>query len=259
VKNSVAASVLCAVVVFGLRAETDPGQPKNYECHRAARTIHIDGQLNESDWKGAPWSDFFVDIEGSAKPNPRYRTRMKMLWDDSNLYIGAELEESDIWATLTEHDAVIFHDNDFEVFLNPSGDGRNYFEFEINALNTSWDLFLPRPYHEGGKADNTWEISGLRSAIHIEGTLNDPYHKDRRWWVELALPWDAFWERSGFGRPRTGDNWRVNFSRVEWRTEVVDGKYRKLPGREDNWVWSPQGVINMHVPEHWGCVRFVSP
>src|SRR5437762_10018554 len=47
-----------------------------------------------------------------------------------------------------------------------------------------------------------------------------------------------------------GDQWRVNFSRVEWRHEVLDGKYRKIPNlREDNWVWSPQGVIDMHRPE----------
>jgi hypothetical protein len=25
---------------------------------------------------------------------------------------------------------------------------------------------------------------------------------------------------------------------------------------EDNWVWSPQGLINMHVPERWGWVEF---
>jgi hypothetical protein len=44
---------------------------------------------------------------------------------------------------------------------------------------------------------------------------------------------------------------------VEWRTEVAGGKYRKLPGREDNWVWSPQGEINMHIPDRWGYVRFL--
>src|SRR5215831_21017831 len=178
-------------IAFGLIALTLPAQaPRSYECRRAVRPMHIDGLLNDPDWKHAPWSESFVDIEGSAKPLPRFRTRMKMLWDDGNLYIGAELEEPDIWATLTEHDSVIFHDNDFEVFLNPSGDSRNYFEFEINALNTSWDLFLPKPYREGGKADNSWEIPGLRSAVYIEGTLNDPRRRDRRWWVELAFPWD---------------------------------------------------------------------
>ena len=161
-----------------------------------------------------------------------------------------------MWATLTQHDAVIFHDNDFEVFLNPSGDGRNYFEFEINALNTSWDLFLPKPYHEKGVPVNSWEIPGLKSAIAVDGTLNKPGDKDKGWKVEIAFPWTAFTERSGFGPPRRGDEWRMNFSRVEWQTEAADGNYRKLPGKEDNWVWSPQGLIDMHRPEKWGFVRF---
>ena len=50
----------------------------------------------------------------------------------------------------------------------------------------------------------------------------------------------------------------MNFSRVEWQLLVKDGRYEKKPGtKEDNWVWSPQGVVNMHVPEKWGVVRFV--
>lgn len=31
-------------------------------------------------------------------------------------------------------------DNDFEVFLDPDGDNHNYYEIEINAHNTVWDL-----------------------------------------------------------------------------------------------------------------------
>ena len=154
---------------------------------------------------------------------------------------------------------MIFRDNDFEVFLNPTGDGRNYFEFEINALNTGWDLFLPKPYKQGGKADNSWEIPGLVSAVSVDGTLNRPGDRDRGWSVELAFPWSAFRERSGMGRPDAGAEWRINFSRVEWQVRVAGDQYEKLPGlREDNWVWSPQGLVDMHVPEHWGIVKFVA-
>ena len=49
----------------------------------------------------APWTADFVDIQGGAKPKPRFRTRAKMLWDDDYLYIAAELEEPHVWATLT--------------------------------------------------------------------------------------------------------------------------------------------------------------
>ena len=62
-------------------------------------------KLDEGDWKKAPWTTDFVDIEGDAKPTPRFHTRAKMLWDDNYLYIGAELEEPDVKATLTKHDS----------------------------------------------------------------------------------------------------------------------------------------------------------
>jgi hypothetical protein len=233
-------------------------QPKQYDCHRATSPVQIDGHLDGPAWIKAQWTDAFVDIQGPGHDAPRFQTRVKMLWDDNYLYIGATLEEPDVWATLAAHDTVIFHDNDFEVFLNPTGDGLRYFEFEINALNTGWDLFLDKPYNKGGKADNSWEMPGYKSAVWVDGTLNHAGDWDKGWSVALALPWSAFTERSGKGRPNPGDTWRMNFSRVEWRVRVVDGKYEKVPGvKEDNWVWSPQGVVNMHVPEQWGTVQFV--
>src|SRR5580698_6667390 len=126
--------------------------PKSYDCYRTPTPIQIDGKLNDPAWKTAPWTTDFVDIEGDAKPKPRFRTRMKMLWDDQYLYIAAEIEEPHLWATLTEHDSVIFQDNDFEVFLDPDSDNQNYCELEVNALNTTWDLLLTKPYRDGGRA-----------------------------------------------------------------------------------------------------------
>ncbi len=235
--------------------------PKTYECQRATTPIKIDGRLDDPAWSKAAWTDDFVDIEGAAKPKPRFRTRVKMLWDDEYFYIAAEMEEPHVWGTLTKHDSVIFHDNDFEVFIDPNGDTLEYYEFEINALNTGWDLFLDKPYRHGGKASNAWEIPGLRTAVDINGTLNDPRDTDRGWSVELAFPWKALAEYAHTpAPPRANYEWRVNFSRVEWKHQVVGGEYRKVPNtKEDNWVWSPQGVVNMHVPEMWGRVRFRSP
>ena len=248
---------LAALCLLAAVAHAQPA-PRRYLCRRAPSTIRIDGRLDDAAWRRAPWTAAFVDIQGAPQPRPRFRTRVKMLWDDDCLYVAAQLQEPHVWATLTEHDSVIFRDNDFEVFLNPSGDGRNYFEFEINALNTGWDLFLPKPYREGGKADNGWEIPGLRTAVAVDGTLNDSGDRDRGWTVEIAFPWSAFAARAPVSRPRLGDSWRVNFSRVEWQTETSAHQYRKVAGKpEDNWVWSPQGLINMHVPDRWGYLRFV--
>jgi hypothetical protein len=242
------------IVAFCLIA----AEPKGYVCGRAAGPIQIDGRLDEPAWQAAPWTDPFVDIEGDQKPLPRFRTRAKMLWDDRFFYIAAEMEEPHVWATITKHDEVIFHDNDFEVFLDPDGDNHEYYELEINANNAEWDLFLKKPYRDGGPAVNEWEIPGLKTAVHIDGTLNDPTDTDRGWSVELAIPWSVLGEFAHRpSPPRDGDQWRVNFSRVEWVVDIVEGRYRKRAGlKEDNWVWSPQGVIDMHQPEHWGYVQF---
>jgi len=232
--------------------------PKSYRCCRAANSIRIDGDVDKKEWGVAAWTDDFVDIEGDLKPLPRFRTRCKMLWDDQLFYVAAELEEPHIWATLTEHDSVIFQDNDFEVFIDPDGDCARYFEFEINALNTTWDLYLEQAYRDGGSADNSWESNAV-SAVQVHGTINDPSDIDRSWTVEVAFPWECFSENAGVPcPPRPGDVWRVNFSRVQWQTDIVAGKYLKREGlREDNWVWSPQGVVDMHQPEEWGFVEFV--
>jgi hypothetical protein len=74
----------------------------------------------------------------------------------------------------------------------------------------------------------------------------------------MAFPWKALREQARRSAPpRDGDQWRVNFSRVQWKHEVLDGRYVRVPqGNEDNWVWSPQGVIDMHRPERWGYVQF---
>ncbi len=225
--------------------------PRGYVCGRTASPMTIDGKLNEPAWQAARWTDEFVDIEGDAKPRPRLSTRAKMLWDDQYFYIAAELKEPHVWGTLTEHDSVIFHDNDFEVFVDPDGDNHQYYEFEINALNTGWDLYLNKPYKDGGSADNGWTITGLQKAIHVDGTINDPSDTDGGWFVELAIPWSAFQppqqQTSAVTpgqslRPRNGERWRVDFSRVEWQHEVVEGKYRKVQGtKEDNWVGHRKG------------------
>jgi hypothetical protein len=189
-----------------------------------------------------------------------------MLWDDEFLYVAADMQEPHLWATLHERDAVIYYDNDFEIFLDPDGDSHLYTEIELNALNTVWDLLLVKPYRDGGPAIHAWDIPGLKTAVHLEGTLNDPSDVDTGWSVEIAIPYAVIAETTPSAcPPKPGDRWRVNFSRVEWRLDVLDGGYAKtldaVTGKslpEDNWVWSPQREIAMHEPEHWGIVEFVT-
>jgi hypothetical protein len=257
----VAGSLLACASVLAAQ-----GSPRHYRAPATSTPPVVDGRLDDAAWSAAPWTDDFVDIEGAARARPRLRTRVRMTWDATALYVAAELEEPDLWATLTRRDAVIFHDNDFEIFLDPDGDAKRYFELELNALNTQWDLFLPIPYRDGGKAVDAFDIAGLQTAVALDGTLNDPHDRDLGWTVELRIPFASLAAQDvAHGTPRAGDRWRVNFSRVQWDLEVVDGAYAKVrdpatgkPRAEHNWVWSPQGMIDMHQPERWGIVEFVT-
>ena len=233
--------------------------PRNYVCHFVEEAPNINGQLDKPLWREAPWSEPFTDIEGDRRPAPRQETRMAMRWDETCLYIAARLDETHVWGTLTEPHSVIFQDNDFEVFIDPDGDHHQYWEMEVNALNTRWELALEKPYRDGGPAISPAPIAGLRSAVYVEGTLNAPHDTDAYWSVEIAIPWRGLapYAPPGAAPPEEGAQWRMNFSRVQWRHEIRDGVYRKKPDTpEDNWVWSPQGVVDMHRPERWGFVQF---
>ena len=234
--------------------------PEHYICYMTDK-ISIDGILDENSWQSAQWTKDFVDIEGDVKPMPAYRTRVKMLWDDEYLYVAAEITDSHIRAKLKQRDTVIFYDNDFEVFIDPDGDTYEYMEFEMNAYNTLWDLLLTKPYRDNGRVSNAWNINGIKTAVNINGTINDPSDQDDNWIVELAFPFDVLTEFGG--NPRDGKQWRINFSRVNWRIEIENGEYKKAVNPETgavypeyNWVWSPQGLINMHYPERWGYIQF---
>jgi len=240
------------------REKMQPIVPHGYLCRYTTNAITVDGNPDETAWNLAPWTSDFGDIAGPSKSAPRFRTRAKMLWDENFLYVCAELEEPHVWATLTNHDSVIFRDPDFEVFIDPKGSTHNYYEFEMNALNTGWDLRLDKPYLDQGKPHNEWDIPGLKTAVRVHGTINDPSDTDQAWTVEIAFPWRVLETYARHpGAPNEGEQWRINFSRVEWQISITNGVYQKKPGiREDNWVWSPTGVVDMHRPEMWGLLQF---
>lgn len=230
--------------------------PLRYTAYRAPSAVNVDGRLDEPAWRRLPWTAAFVDVaKGTA---PRYRTRAKITWDDRFFYVGAELEEPDLWATFKQHDAPVYQDNAFEIFLDPDGDGRDYYEFEVNALNTTWDLRLTQPYSKGGKAVSEWEIPGLACAVSLNGTLNDPKDRDRGWSLEVGMPWKVLAEFANRpAPPANGDEWRVNLFRSEWPLEKADGGYAKPAGaRAEFSAWSPHGAYDNHRPDRFAYVRF---
>ncbi|MBR7108759.1 MAG: carbohydrate-binding family 9-like protein, partial [Akkermansia sp.] len=258
--KSLTAFMLCTGLLYAADI-----QPPTYVCQRANTPLSIDGKAKEAAWQSAQPLSPLRDIEGPAIPN---RTTIKLLWDDTYLYVYADMQEAQLWATLAQRDSVIYRDPDFEVFIDPDGDTKNYVEIEVNALNTVWDLLLTEPYRSGNLALHDWNIPGLKHAVHLRGTLNDSRDCDEGWSVEMAIPWVSIIGHSNHPRtvqpPAPGTTLRMNFSRVNWHVspcadsphgyaKKTDAQGNPLP--ETNHVWAATGEINIHMPEHWGYVR----
>jgi hypothetical protein len=251
-----------------------------YTCYRARGPIRVDGRLDEPDWAAAPKSSPFVDIV-TGEP-AWFDTRVALLWDDHALYFGFTAEETDVRATLTERDSKIWLDNDVEVFIA----GQNaYYEFEINALNTVYEVFwIWKDMYRSGSPYNVpewnpkgrktmvldgvgghvhprgrrygfldWDFPGLAHAVHVDGTLNRTDDVDRGWTVELAFPWSGLrWLADGRSRPpKGGDVWRIDCSRFQHA-----GRRGERLDPAAGWTWNRHGHYDSHIPETFTYVQF---
>jgi len=218
--------------------------PRHYVARQlaAGKSLSVDGQLDDPAWQAASWSRDFVDItRHSDDPDLNvvpddFQTSVKMLWDKDFLYIGANLKDPFVYGTLTGHNkggmSVPYHNNDFEVFIDPSGTTEFYKEFEMNVLNATYDVNWGVPDNSGAACNSinpdsedyhghawlppctnttdpsypggSWtmwsgapQLSGLRTATSYEAEDFGQYkHPHAEWSLEIAMP-----IRSGPGTP----------------------------------------------------------
>lgn len=258
-----------------------------YVAQRVDRRPLMDGRLMGAIWDGVERSCLFVDM-ASGEPAV-LETRVGVVWDEECLYVGFWVEEPYPTAHLTERDSIIFTENDVELFIDG---GDCYYELEINALGTLYEVFFiwRDAYKRGGRFDVPafdlldrkalsfagdfdrrpesfwwgrnprgprwafldWDFPGLRSAVHVDGVLNDSSVRSRGWTVELALPWSGMKHLAG-GRalpPKDGDVWRMFFGRFQ-KVRTTDGE------KQAAWCLSPHGVYDTHMPERFTevCLR----
>ena len=176
-----------------------PFKPDQYVVCRTVGPIAVDGSMDESSWMNAEWSNRFGHIFMEGYQKPFLATRVKMLWDDENLYAVAELEEPNLLGHMIEKDTEMYLDNDIELFIDVDNDSQDYIELEFNCLGTIWDMFLPKEYNRGGipfshpNVENSqpWDLEGMLVAVRVDGSLNYPFDTDKNWIIEISLPWKS--------------------------------------------------------------------
>ena len=225
-----------------------------YVVKKTGAPIVIDGKLDEPQWQSALITEDFVNpTDGS---DAKIKTRGKLLWDNENLYIGFIAEDPDVWGTRTIRDSQLWKEEPVEIFCDPNGDEKNYFEIEINPLGTELDILMSKSYSAGGSADFSWDIVGLSSAISVAGTLNDPSDTDTAWYCEMAIPFSALDTKitgSMSNPPTAGDMWRLNLARYN---RMRDSNGNELANGTEISSWNNMGAPSFHVPERFGKIIF---
>ncbi|MHB1846475.1 MAG: carbohydrate-binding family 9-like protein [Deltaproteobacteria bacterium] len=179
-----------------------------YEAVHTTGPIRIDGKLDEPDWKRAATVTLVRSLDGGPT---KAKTQAKLLWDDANLYVAFVCEDKDIWSSYTKHDEPLYNQEAVELFVDADGDGKTYNELELSPANVTFDAYFPAR-RQG--MDMTWE-SGMKTAVVVDGTLNDPSDVDRGWTAELSVP-IAKLAAVPHVPPLPGDRWRINLYRLDW-------------------------------------------
>ncbi|XP_060577885.1 uncharacterized protein LOC132735000 [Ruditapes philippinarum] len=238
------------------------GLPRNYIAyHLNGKTITIDGKLDDDAWKEVPWSETFVDMRSSVYPKPYLDTKFKIRWDDERMYIGVYIQENNLWATLTTHDAAISTENGVEFLMDVDGSLFNFKQMQINVLGTMMDqLFYKSPYDSPDVQVwfQDWQPD-VRKAVNTDGTVNTPGDEDKYWSIEVSLSFAKLAERSQRAQPNPVENeaWFIQFGRSEQNLTVEKGQYKIVPGSESQWwSWQQCDTINLLLQDRWGLVQF---
>lgn len=263
-------------------------QHSDYTAQKINGSISIDGDINKPVWKNANWSKRFVDMV-TGEPG-MYNTQTALLWNNLHLYIAFYAEEPFVEAHLTERDSIVFLENDLEVFIDG---GNCYYELEVNAANTVYEVFFiwkdaytkgskfdvpqfdvhhPQAYTFGGDYDRSgasfwkgtnprgirwaftnFDMPGLKTAVQVDGTLNDNSDIDKGWSLEIAIPWSSLQLLANERPipPVNGDVWNIFLGRFQ--KLMLSGKeVTPHPAMALN----SHGIYDTHLPEKWSRIEF---
>ena len=243
------AALAAATLVLVLGPASAQPPPTAFECRWADTPIKIDGKGDDPAWKHAQVIDHFYLPWLKVPRNAKTATKAKLLWDRDYLYFLAEMEDTDLYADVTEHDGQTWDNDVFEMFFKPADDKPGYYEFQVNAAGTVMDMFIPRRGAGGYrrfKKDGDFHID---AKVTLDGTLNNWTDKDKGWTVEGRIPWTDFL-RTG-GRPAAGESWKVNLCRYDYSVD--------FEGPELSTCAPLKSSGSFHYFEEFATLKFVGP
>ena len=197
-----------------------------------ARAVILAGRdwADDATWADAPDNVIDKTIENETAPQV---TVFRLAHDDTHLYIKARMSEplvSQMKATIREKDIGGFSDDSLELFFDPDGKGKTFYQFCINSLGAVYDAKID-PHAIGATDTNTWD----------SGTLVKTATGEDYWELCAAVPFTAFVTET----PAAGATWRFNLGRNRY------SEPQQLPF--SSWTATFGGFRN---PERFGVITF---
>jgi len=213
----------------------------HYDVKRATSPIVVDGKPDDKAWANANTIELIFPWD--AQTGAKQKTIARLLWDDDNLYVSYECEDTDITAHFMEHDDPTYRDDAVEIFINPMPSQTGiYYGLEMNALAVLYDYVM----YDSKNLFKQFDLRGVKLATNVEGTMNVKGDKDKGWSLEVSIPWANFDALAK--RPVPGTVWAANINR--WDGTEPDR-------RMSNWSNPVQPRANPHVPSRFGQLQFV--
>lgn len=219
-------------------------EPKTASVPLIAAEVKIDGALDDQAWDKAARLTPFVKHDTMAPA--RVNTEVRIWYDAQALYLGWTCDDPDIQATFTQRDSRFWEEEVVEFFVTPAALDR-YFELQWNPLGGTFDAIIANELAADGrskqiKGDWSYTAGNMTFAVRVDGSVQNSSDRDRRWTVEVRLPFADL----KVAPPRRGDVWRANFYRFN----------RDRGSETEQLSWSPTVWPGFHQPTRFGHLRF---
>ena len=204
----------------------------------------LTGDGSHAAWNSAQWESLQV----RPKSEHQYKSRFKMLYSKSGIYVLFDGEDQRITATKTEDYLDLWTEDVYECFFWTDEQHPLYFEYEISPLGYELPILIPnlggkflgwRPWHIGKP---TKERLTRKATSSPSGPIKSGMAATR-WSAEVFLPYDLF-RPLGNVPPAAGTKWRGNFYRMDY-----DG------GKSGSWDWARVGD-SFHEYQSFGIISF---
>jgi len=226
------------------------GQQPVYKVARAREPIIVDGKMDEASWKNAEIQTFNYFYRGD-KPVEKQNSKFRMLWDNENLYLFYECEDTSLTARETNFDARPYLDDCAEFFCVPVPDSLYiHFGFEINITKAAYDYIVLWRYYN----NRTIFVRGYNPVYKVEvtydGTINNDKDKDKMWQMEFAIPFTAFSDFQFLSRPKSGVRWA--FQAVRQDRNYIEDRFRSTSTLFP--IYNTR--LDVHQPARFGLLEF---